>query len=171
MNKAIAGTISILAFAVYTIGTFAPSGEAATRETTRDLAALQICITMLNEDTRLPLEGELVVKKRLSDHYNLTLGQVDGLLGPDMLYGDLAAVLEFAKRMSGGVTDANIRKVADLSRSGTGWDRIAADLRFDLTDIADSLSRFEEGTHSRIKKELAESNWTGEAAGGTDGSD
>ncbi len=171
MKKNIARAMSILAFAGYMIGICISAGEAAaTRGTTRDLATLQICITMLNEDGRLPTEAGLVVKKRLSDKYDLTLGKIDSLLGPDMQYGDLAAVLAFAKKMSGGVKDANINKVINMRQSGTGWDQIAGNLHLDLSGIAGSLSRFEEGTHSRIKQALVESSWAGAAAGGTEAS-
>ena len=169
MKKNIAGAISILAVAVCMTGILALSGEAATtRKTTPDLATLQICIAMLNEDAGLPVTADLVVKKRLSDKYDLTLGKIDSLLGPNMQYGDLAAVLEFAKKMSGGVTDANINKIINMRKSGTGWDQIAGNLNLDLSDIARSLSRFEQGTHSRMKKELAESSPADAAAGGTD---
>jgi hypothetical protein len=167
MKKNIAGAILIPAVAGYMIGIFAPSGEAATRGTPRDLATLQICITMLNEDARLPLDADLVVKKRLSDNYGLTLGKIDSLLGPNMQYGDLAAVLTFTKKMSGGKTDENINKVINLRQSGLGWDQIAENLRLDFSDVAGSLSRFEESTHSSIKQALVESS-TGAAAGGTE---
>jgi hypothetical protein len=149
----------------------APLGEAATpRETSRDLATLQSCITLLNESTRLTMEAGLVTKKRLSDKYGLTLGEVDGLHNRNITFGDLAAILTFAKKMSGGVKDSNINKVIDLRKSGVEWDQIAEQLHLDLSDIARSLNRFENGTHSAIKEALAEFGVAGTAGGGTDAS-
>ena len=156
MKKNIIGAISILIFTGYMIGLSPFAESATTRGSNRDLAALQISITMLNEDARLAMEASVVVKKRLSERYDLTFGQIDGLLGPNMPYGDLAAVLTFAQKMSGGVKDANVDKVIKLRQNGLGWGRIAEKLRLDLSGIASSLSRFEEGTHSDIKEALFE---------------
>jgi hypothetical protein len=149
----------------------APLGEAATpRGSSRDLAALQSCVTLLNESARLTMEAGLVTKQRLSDKYDLTLGQVDGLLNGNVTFGDLAAVLTFAEKMPGGVKDSNINKVIDLRKSGLEWDQIARKLRLDLSDIAGSLNRFEDGTHSAIKEALAEFGVAGTDEGGTDAS-
>ena len=149
----------------------APVGEAATpRGSSRDLATLESCITLLNESVLLTEEAALVTKKRLSDKYDLTLGEVDGLLNRNIKYGDLAAVLTFARKMTGGVKDSNINKVIDLRKSGAEWDQIAEKLHLDLSGIARSLNRFEDGTHSAIKEALAEFGVAGTAAGGTDAS-
>ncbi len=58
-----------------------------------------------------------------------------------------------------------------MRQSGIGWDQIAEKLHLDLSDIAGSLNRFEDGTHSRIKAALAEFGPAGTAAGGTDASE
>ena len=148
-----------------------PLGEAATpRVSSQDLTTLQSCVTLLNESVLLSEEAALVTKKRLSDKYDLTLGEVDGLLNLKLKYGELAAVLTFAKKMSGGVNDSNINKVIELRNSGLEWDQIAEQLHLNLSGIARSLNRFEEGTHSEIKKALTEYGVTGTAAGGTDAS-
>jgi hypothetical protein len=170
MKNNIAAAVSILAFTACMILTSAsaPLGEAAMpRGSSSDLASLKICIIMLNKDAGMTMEAGLVAKKRLSDKYDLTLGQVDGLLNRNIEYGDLAAVVTFAKEMRGGVKDENINKVMNLRQSGMEWDQIAEKLNLDLSDIAGALSRFEDGTHSRIKEALVEFGLPGTAAGGT----
>lgn len=166
--KIIAAVLSIAVLTGLSIGIGAPPGEAATRGAPQDLALLRISVALINEDARLSMNTQVAVKTHMADRFRLTLGKIDSLLGPGMPYGDLAAVLTFSQKMSGGTKDANINKVIDLRRSGLDWDQVAEKLRLELSGAARSLSRFEESTHSIVKQVLVESYSAGAAAGGAE---
>lgn len=165
MKKIAIDMISLFATGIFLVCSTASFAAAPIRASARDLNTLAAGILLLNQNASLP-EADMIIKKKLSDNYNLTLGKIDGLLGKNMQYGDLAAILAFANNMRGGVSDANINKLVDLRQSKAGWDKMAKDLNVDLSRIARSVSRFEDDTHSSIKKALAESTVSGAAAGG-----
>ncbi|OGW33880.1 MAG: hypothetical protein A2010_16540 [Nitrospirae bacterium GWD2_57_9] len=165
MKKITSSLLSLLAVAsllVSLTGLAAAAGGAS-----KDENKLKAEITMLNTNAKLP-QADQVMKKQLTDSFNVKSDKISSLLGRNMQYGDVAAVLAFADKMSGGVTDANINQVMTMRQSKTGWSQIAKSLNVDIADVASKVSDFEEDAHKSIKEALAEGTAAGRGAGGSE---
>lgn len=160
MKKTAHITLSLLVATVLVVS----AGTANAAAASKDEAKLTAEITLLNADAKLP-QGDKLISKQLTDSFNVKTDKISSLVGKNMQYGEIAAIIAFADKMSGGVTDANINKVLNLRQSRTGWSQIAKDLKVDLEDVADKVSSVEDEAHKSIKQALAESP-TGRGAGG-----
>lgn len=159
MKKTVYITLSFLVAAVM----ITTAGIAATA-TSKDEGKLTAEITMLNADAKLP-QGDKMISKQLTDNFDVKKDKISSLLGKNMQYGEIAAILAFADKMSGGVTDANINQVMSLRQTKAGWTQIGKNLKVELSDVASKLSDIEDEAHKNIKQALAESP-TGRGAGG-----
>ncbi len=167
MKKRAIRTLSLLAVAgllVYMAGAATAAGTSAA---SKDENKLNAAITMINSDANLP-QGDNVIAKQLTDSFNVKSDKVSSLLGKNMQYGDIAAILAFADKMPGGVTDANINQVVNMRSKAAGWDQLAKSLNVNIGDVASKINSIEDGTHKNIKQALAESFSSGRAAGGVE---
>ncbi len=129
---------------------------------TGDINKLNAEISQINKDAKVP-QGERIVAKKIADDFNVSIDRINVLLGGMMQYGDAAAVLAFAEKLPGGISNQNVNKVMDM-RSKAAWDKVAQNLRIDPGSVAGRLSSVEDG----IQTALAESYDRGRAAGGVD---
>lgn len=130
----------------------------------KDEKKLTVGITMLNSDAKLPA-GEKVLIKQLTDEFDVKKDKISSLKGKNLSYGEIAVVLALADKMDGGVSDANINRVAGMKpSSASGWSKVAKNLNVDIADVADKVSSIEDNAHSGIKEAALET--TGRGAGG-----
>ncbi len=141
------------------------SSSMPSMSSSQDTGKLNAAITMLNSYKNIP-QGDQLISKQLSDNFKISSDKVSSLLSSNMQYGDVAALLAFADKMPGGVTDANINKIKTMKSSAGGWDQIAKNLNVKLSDINSKLDSFEDSAHKNIKQALADSFSSGTAAGG-----
>lgn len=139
-------------------------GVAAAATMEKDAGKLNAEIALLNSYKSLP-QGDKMISKQLSESFDVSSDKISSLYSRTRQYGDVAATLAFADKMSGGLTDANISKVVDMKSRG-GWDQVAKNLGVDIGDVAGKLSSVEDDTHKNIKQTLAETFSAGRAAGG-----
>jgi hypothetical protein len=130
----------------------------------KDVGKMNAEISLLNSYKSLP-QGDKIISKQLTDTFSVTKDKVDSLLSKTLQIGDAAAVLAFAEKLSGGITDANINKVVTMKSRG-GWDQVARNLNVDMASVAGKLSTFEDDAHRSIKQALADSYASGRATGG-----
>ncbi len=132
--------------------------------TTKDEKKLKTEITMLNKDAALP-HGEQVVMDKLTKEFNINNDQVSALRDKKLGFGEIAAVLALADKMSGGINDANINRVMSMHQSGRGWAKLAKSLDVDLGGVVSKVGSLEDSAHKDIKKASAEGT-AGSGAGG-----
>ncbi|OGW41220.1 MAG: hypothetical protein A2010_15450 [Nitrospirae bacterium GWD2_57_9] len=123
-------------------------------------------IMLLNNDANMP-EGDRIASDQLAKEFDVSHDRIKALRGQNLDYGEIAAVLGIADKMSGGVNDANISRIVDLRKTAAGWPQVAANLDVDAGDLANRVSRIEDGVHRELKGAPAGSSSSGGAAGGT----
>ncbi len=129
----------------------------------KDEQKLTTEITTLDKDATLP-NGDRVVMDRLTKEFKVPADKITALKDKNLGYGDIAAIYAFADKMSGGITDDNVNRVASLRESKTGWAMIAKDVNVDLGHVAKKVGGIEKDAHKDIKKASKET--TGTAGGG-----
>lgn len=165
MKKFVVNMLSLLAVAALLATMAGIATAAATAGASKDENKLKAEITMLNSEAKLP-QADKVISKQLTDSFNVKSDKINSLLGRNIQYGEIAAILAFADKMPDGVTDANINKVMTLRESRTGWDQIAKNLNVDIADVASKLSSIEDDAHKNIKQAMVEAPAAGVGAGG-----
>jgi hypothetical protein len=133
----------------------------------KDEKKLDISMTMINNDAKLP-QGEKVVTEQLTKTFDVKKDKIQSLKAKNLQFGEIAAVLALADTMEGGLTDANLNRVVSLRQGRTGWSQIASNLNLDLSDVADKVASLEDDTHKEIKSAAVESA-AGAGAGGGEG--
>lgn len=93
---------------------------------TKDEKNLEREISRLSRTASEP-RGEQAVAGRIAANLKVAPEKIQGLLGRGLGYGEVAAVLAIARRMTGGITDANIERVLALRQGPPvlGWGAIA----------------------------------------------
>ncbi len=172
MKKTAIGTFLAAAFLVFMTGIAMAVGMSSTDAggtipAAKSDSKLNAEIMMLNYDAKLP-QADAVIMKQLADNFSVKPDKITSLMHKNLQYGEAAAVLAFAEKMPGGITDANINKVMSLHQAKTGWSDVAKSLGVDMSDIATKLGSIEDDTHSGIKEALFESTALGAGAGGVD---
>lgn len=148
----------------------ATAADAAGASAAKDEKKLNIGITLLNNNAKLP-QADKVMSKKFDEEFNVKSDKITSLRGKGLNYGEMAAVLAIADKMDGGASDANINKIMSMHKGKTtAWGRIANNLKVDLADVADRVSSFEDDTHSEIK-EAAVEGAAGRGAGGGEAGD
>lgn len=165
MKKSAITMLSLVAVASLLVAMTGLATAAAASAASKDENKLSAEITMINADAKLP-QAEQVMKKQLKDSFSVGSDKISSLLGKNMQYGDIAAILAFADKMPGGITDANINQVLNMRQSNAGWDQVAKKVNVDTASVAGKISSFEESAHKNIKQALAESPSAGTGAGG-----
>ncbi len=143
------------------------AGIATAATVSKDENKLKAEITMLNTDAKLP-QAEKILSRQLTDNFNVGTDRINSLLGKNLQYGEIAAILAFVEKLPGGITDANINRVVTMRQGRTGWNQVASSLKVNITDVVGKLSTIEDDAHSGIKQALAESMTSGMGAGGVD---
>jgi hypothetical protein len=160
----------IAAAALVTLMIAAIAG-AKSETSAKDEARLNTEITMLNNDALLP-QGEQVVADRMSKTFDVPGDKITSLRDRGLGFGEISAVLAFADKMSGGITDSNVNAVLSLREENPGWAQIAENLKVDLADAAEVVAEIEGDAHQEIKQAAAEGSGSeGRAAGGASRSD
>lgn len=165
MKRITVNTLTIVAVAALLVGMVGIATAGMTSSLSKDASKLNAEITMLNTDVNLP-QGEKVISKELTDTFRVDSSKFSSLIGRNMQYGDIAAILAFAEKMPGGVTDDNINRVVIMRSSATGWDQVARRLNVSIGDVAARLSSLEDSAHRNIKQAYADSLSAGAGAGG-----
>ncbi len=163
MKKFAINMFSLAAAAIFLVSMINIAAAADTSAASKDVNKLNAEITMLNSDAKLP-QADRIISKQLTDNFNVTSDKISSLVGRNMQYGDIAAIIAFADKMPGGITDANINQVLSMRQSRTGWAQIAKSLNVNISDVAGKLSSIEDDAHTNIKEALAEMPYA--AAGG-----
>ncbi len=169
MKKFMPNMFALLASAVFVVSLAGVATAAMSSDSSaasKDIGKLSAEISMLNSDANLP-QGDKIIMKQLTDNFRVGSDKVSSLLGRNMQYGDVAATLAFADRMSGGVNDANINKV--VSMRDKGWDQLAKSLNVNVSDVSSKLNSIEDKAHKDIKQAFADSLSSGSAAGSMGG--
>ncbi len=159
--------LSLAAAAVLVVSMAGSALAAETSMTSKDAGKLNAEISMLNSDANMP-QGDKIIAKQLGDTFKVGSDKITSLLNRNLKHGDVAALLAFAEKMPGGVTDANISKIVDMYQRTAGWDKIASNLNLDTASVASKLNSFENDAHKSIKQAFADSLSSGSAAGGMD---
>ena len=146
------------------IATAGSTSSSSMTSSSKDVNKLKAEITMLNSDANLP-QGEKTIAKQLTDSFSVASDKVNTLLARSMQYGEVAAILAFADKMPGGLTDANINQVMSMKSKGE-WDQVAKNLNVNVSEVASKLSSLEDSAHKSIKQAYADSLSTGKGAGG-----
>lgn len=168
MKRIATKSISLFAAAALLVvmtGVASAASTASSTTSSKDLGKFNAAITMLNSYKSLP-QGDQIIAKQLSDNFKVSSDKVSALLSRNNQYGDVAATLAFADKLSGGASDANINKVMSMKSTAGGWDQVAKSLNVKISDVNSKLDSFEDTAHKSIKQALAESLGTGSAAGG-----
>lgn len=153
--------LSLVAFAL-NVAVAADTAPAA-----KDQSKLSTAITMLNNDAKSP-SGETAVTDRLSKSFNVKSDEIKSLRDKGMSYGEIATALVIADKMTGGVKDQNINKVAGLHKPGQDdWGQIAQSLKVDFSKIANKVASVEKDAHKDVMKAASKGPSTGSAGGGT----
>lgn len=163
MKKVAIKMFSLAAAAIFLVSLINIASAAETARS-KDLSKLNAEITMLNADAKLP-QADKIISKQLMDNFDVKSDKISSLVGRNMQYGDIAAILAFADKMPGGLTDANINQVLSMRQSRTGWAQIAKSLNVDISDVTGKLSSIEEDAHTGIKQALAEAPAAGAGGG------
>ncbi len=119
---------------------------------------------MLNKDAALP-HGELVVMDKPTKEFNVNNDQVTALRDKKLGFGEIAALLALADKMSGGINDANINRVMSMHENGAGWAKLARSLNVGLGGVGSKVGSPEDNAHKDLKKAAAEGT-AGSGAGG-----
>lgn len=138
---------------------------AAEQKSAKQENTLNSLISMLNYDAQMP-QGENLVKKQLTEAFDVREDKIRSLRSRRINYGEIAAVFAFADKMPGGISDANISKVTSLLLAKTGWTQIAGNLQVEVEDVADKISDIEKDAHKTIRKAALEAPAEGMGAGG-----
>lgn len=154
---AMAAFLIFLAMATADAKTAGPDGE----------MKLSNEITMLNNDAKIP-DGGRIAAEHLMQSFKVSGGEIATLRGKNLEYGEIAAVLGTADKMSGGVNGANINKVLNMRERSAGWPQVATNLGIDPGDVAEKVGKIEDDVHKEIKS-AAGGGYTGRGAGGTEG--
>lgn len=136
-------------FIVVFIGFTATSVPAQTKEETR----LDKNAAAVDKDANTP-QGEKAVVQRLEKEYKVDDARISGLRNQNLGYGEIAIVLAMAQKMTGGITDANIKTIMSM-REGTpkqGWGEIAKKLGIKLGPTVSSVEKLEKGAHKDLEK-------------------
>ncbi len=165
MKKVTIKMLSLMAVAGLLIAMVGIASAAMTTTLSKDVGKLNAEIAMLNADVNLP-QGEKIISKQLTDTFRVDSSKFSSLIGRNMQYGDIAAILAFAEKMPGGLTDANINRVVSMRSGATGWDQLARSLNVNISDIGSRLSSLEDNAHKNIKQAYADSLAAGAGAGG-----
>jgi hypothetical protein len=144
---------------------FFMTGIATAKTTAKEEKKLTSEITILDKDASGSPQGDPIVTDRLSKEFKVSGDQIKALRDKNMGLGEIAAVYAFADKMSGGVTDTNVDKVASLRQDNKGWTTIAKSLDVDLGNVASKVNSIEKDVHKDIKK-AAKEKPAGSGAGG-----
>jgi hypothetical protein len=120
---------------------------------TKEEASLDKNAAMIDKNARTP-EGEKAVVERLEKEFKVDDARINGLRGQKLGYGEIAIVLAMAQKMTGGITDANVKTIMSM-REGTpkqGWGVIAKKLGTKLGPTISSVERLEKGAHKEMEK-------------------
>jgi hypothetical protein len=110
----------------------------------------------LNDTVAKP-DGEKAVVKRLVTDLKATEPQVQALCDRNLSYGEVASILSLAQVLPGGVTDANVQKVAALRQGPPvmGWGEIARQLGTKLGKTVSQVRRAANNANRDIKDDHA----------------
>lgn len=160
-NKAKA--TSVMAIAAFL--TFMTMSLADGKTVLDDEKKLSTEIMMLNTNAKMP-NGDRIALDQLTKEFDVSNDRISALRGNNLDYGEVAAVLGIADKMSGGVNDTNISRILDQRKIAAGWPQVAFNLGVDPGDLASRVSQIEDKVHSEIKSAAGPAR-SGKAAGGT----
>lgn len=153
---------SLVATAALLLAVATMSAAADRPAVSGDIDKLNAEISKINQDAMVP-QGESIVAKQLADDFSVTSDRINVVLGNMMQYGDVAAVLAFAEKLPGGITNPNVDRVMNI-RSKGAWTDVAQNFGIDPAIAAGRLSSIQDN----IQTALAESYDQGRAAGGVE---
>lgn len=161
----VSGKMMLSVAAIAALVAFMSNVSFAKSASAKDERKLKTEITMLNKDAALP-RGEQVVMDKLTREFSVSSDRITALRDKKLGFGEIAAVLALADKMSGGINDANIDRVTSMHESGGGWAKLAKSLNVDLGSVASKVAGLEDSAHKDIKKAAAEGTAAGSGAGG-----
>ena len=164
MKRGKAKSISVTAVAVVLTVTIMSLAEGKTARL-EDEKKLSTETMMLNYDAKMP-NGDRIAVDQFIKEFNVPAEKITALQAKSLDYGEIATILGIADKMSGGVNDQNISKVMDLRKSAPGWPLVADNLKVDLADVANTVSRIEDNVHKAIKSTGTGGQAAGKGAGG-----
>ena len=124
-------------------------------------------ISLLNNGAKIP-NGDRIATEQLMKSFEVSGDKITALRGRNLDYGEIAAVLGIADKMSGGVNDLNVNKILNQRQSATGWPQIATNFGVDPGDVAKEVGKIEDDVHRELKSAVG-GGYAGRGAGGTPG--
>ncbi len=120
----------------------------------KDEANLQRESTRLDK-TASEAHGETAVVKRLARDFDVPPDRVAALRGTGLGYGDITIVLSLARKLPGGITDANVEKVTALRQGQPqpGWGEVAKKLQVKLGVAVSQVKKVNNEAHREMKTE------------------
>jgi hypothetical protein len=104
--------------------------------------------------TMIDLGAEQAVIDRISKDLTVAAEQIRTLHTQGLRYGEVIAVLSLARRMPGGITEANIERVRSL-RAGPpqlGWGQVAAQIKTKLGPAVSQVRKTENEVRRTMKQ-------------------
>jgi len=122
-------------------------------QTSKNEAILNKNAALLDKEAIRP-GGEKVVGQKLEKEFNVNAARIDSLKDRKLGYGETAVVLAMAKKMSGGITDANVNRIVSLRQGPPvqGWGRISKKLGFKLGPVISSVKKVRTVSQKDIDK-------------------
>jgi len=141
---------------LFAVGILVALTGTALAEVSKDEKNLERESKRLNDTAAKP-DGEKAVVKRLVADLKATEPQVQALRDRKFSYGEVASILSLAQVLPGGVSDANMQKVAALRQGPPvrGWGEVAQQLGTKLGRTVSQVRRAANNANRDIKNDHA----------------
>ncbi len=122
-------------------------------DTDSDMKKLDIETTALDKDAG-EHGGSAIVLERLEKEFGVTSAEIDSLRDKKLGFGEIAIIFSLARKMPGGITDANISTILAMRQGPPkeGWGEVAKKLGFKLGPTVSGVKKFERSSHQAIGK-------------------
>lgn len=99
------------------------------------------------------------VAERIKNQYQVDDQTIQKLRDQKMGYGEITTTLALAKRMDGGITDANIQKIVDLRKTDKkGWGEIAKQFNVKMGDLKKNIHAVNQAANHHSSDTAADSD-------------
>jgi cell division protein FtsL len=111
-------------------------------QTSKNEAILNKSAALLDKEASRP-GGEKVVAQKLEKEFNVDAARIDSLRDSKLGYGETAIVLSMAKKLPGGITDANVNRIVSMRQGPPvqGWGKTSKKLGFKLGPVISSVKK------------------------------
>lgn len=122
-------------------------------DTDSDVKKLDAEVLTLDKDAGKH-EGREVITERLEKEFGATAGQIESLRDKKLGFGEIAIAFSLARRMPGGITNANINTILAMRQGhpAEGRGKIAKKLGIKLGPVLSEVKKVERASHEELEK-------------------